>query len=408
MVAELPETTPAEAALRTHPEWIAGCVRHPRALGGARADGRATSPPRPPFEPTRCGSTRASGRAAPRRLPPGGRAARGPRARRAVRRLRVPPVGGGPVHAAVAGGDGGGPHARSPAWGTTSSTVCRTGGKTTHLAALMEDEGQIVAVERPRAVRRPPPHRATRMGATAIAVRTADAAPPHGPTTACSSTPRARTSGRSPPARSPLARGRTRGRARRRAAPILDAAAGAVRRAACSSTPRARSRPPRTSSWWTASSPPARLRCRGPAVRRAGLGPSHGGAVPADAPHRTARTASSSLGCDGRRTNDNVISGDVCRRARACGCGPEPPGRYRCGKLHAPLRAAPVCPNCGEHSTIVRIPTPRCTRATLQELDAPAHMTPTAWLRRSWRGFARLGEQVAAVLDAGPRRSTST
>jgi 16S rRNA (cytosine967-C5)-methyltransferase len=54
------------------------------------------------------------------------------------------------------------------------------GGKTTHLAALMGDEGRIVAVEhhagRAEALRRT----AARMGATAVEVRTADAATPLG------------------------------------------------------------------------------------------------------------------------------------------------------------------------------------------------------------------------------------
>ena len=54
------------------------------------------------------------------------------------------------------------------------------GGKTTHLAALMNGDGQVVAVERhpgrADALRRT----AARMGASAIEVRTADAAAPHG------------------------------------------------------------------------------------------------------------------------------------------------------------------------------------------------------------------------------------
>jgi 16S rRNA (cytosine967-C5)-methyltransferase len=54
------------------------------------------------------------------------------------------------------------------------------GGKTTHLAALMEDRGEVVAVERhpgrADALRRT----AARMGATCVDVRTADAAGDHG------------------------------------------------------------------------------------------------------------------------------------------------------------------------------------------------------------------------------------
>ena len=53
------------------------------------------------------------------------------------------------------------------------------GGKTTHLAALMRDEGRVVAVERhpgrADALRRT----AARMGASCVEVRTADAAEPH-------------------------------------------------------------------------------------------------------------------------------------------------------------------------------------------------------------------------------------
>jgi 16S rRNA (cytosine967-C5)-methyltransferase len=55
------------------------------------------------------------------------------------------------------------------------------GGKTTHLAALMEDRGEIVAVERhagrAEALRRT----AARMGAGIVSVRTGDAAGPHEP-----------------------------------------------------------------------------------------------------------------------------------------------------------------------------------------------------------------------------------
>ena len=56
------------------------------------------------------------------------------------------------------------------------------GGKTTHLAALMRDDGELVAVERhtgrAEALRRT----AARMGATCIEVRVADAAEPAGGT----------------------------------------------------------------------------------------------------------------------------------------------------------------------------------------------------------------------------------
>ena len=56
------------------------------------------------------------------------------------------------------------------------------GGKTTHLAALMDDRGEVVAVERHRGPRRRRCERtAQRMGASCVDVRVADAAEPHEP-----------------------------------------------------------------------------------------------------------------------------------------------------------------------------------------------------------------------------------
>jgi 16S rRNA (cytosine967-C5)-methyltransferase len=70
--------------------------------------------------------------------------------------------------------------ALDPRPGETVLDLCAApGGKTTHLAALMGDEGRVVAVEkhpgRADALRRT----AERMGATCVEVRTADAAGPH-------------------------------------------------------------------------------------------------------------------------------------------------------------------------------------------------------------------------------------
>ena len=53
------------------------------------------------------------------------------------------------------------------------------GGKTTHLAALMEDEGLVVAVERHPGRAEALARTAARMGAGSVEVRTADAAEPH-------------------------------------------------------------------------------------------------------------------------------------------------------------------------------------------------------------------------------------
>ena len=76
------------------------------------------------------------------------------------------------------------------------------GGKTTHLAALMEDRGAVVAVERHPGRAEALARTAARMGASADrgAHRRRRAGRRSArPTTACSSTRRARTSARSPP-----------------------------------------------------------------------------------------------------------------------------------------------------------------------------------------------------------------
>ena len=75
---------------------------------------------------------------------------------------------------------------------------------------------------------------------------------------------------------------------------------------------------------------------------------------------------------------------------------------------------ASVCPNCGEHSTIVRMSsTALYALQPLPELDAPADLmaAPSAGVAPSILAadFARLGAQVGAVLGARARaRSTST
>ena len=56
------------------------------------------------------------------------------------------------------------------------------GGKTTHLAALMRDEGELVAVERHKGRAEALRRTAARMGATCVEVRVADAAEPAGGT----------------------------------------------------------------------------------------------------------------------------------------------------------------------------------------------------------------------------------
>jgi 16S rRNA (cytosine967-C5)-methyltransferase len=57
------------------------------------------------------------------------------------------------------------------------------GGKTTHLAALMENEGEVVAVERHAGRAAALQRTARRLGATCVTVRVGDAAQPHEPDT---------------------------------------------------------------------------------------------------------------------------------------------------------------------------------------------------------------------------------
>ncbi len=145
--------------------------------------------------------------------------------------------------------------ALAPAPGERVLDLCAApGGKTTHLAALMGDEGgdrrRREAPGRAEALRRT----AARMGATIVDVRTADATArtETQPSTACWSTPPARTSARSP--RDPTPAGASAAtcpeRWRRVQRRILEAGASALkaRRYPCLLAP-ARSRPSRTSSF---------------------------------------------------------------------------------------------------------------------------------------------------------------
>jgi 16S rRNA (cytosine967-C5)-methyltransferase len=70
--------------------------------------------------------------------------------------------------------------ALAPASGDRVLDLCAApGGKTTHLAALMEDRGAVVAVERHAGRAEALARTARRMGASIVEVRTGDAVGPH-------------------------------------------------------------------------------------------------------------------------------------------------------------------------------------------------------------------------------------
>jgi 16S rRNA (cytosine967-C5)-methyltransferase len=181
LVATLPDATPAEAALRhSHPLWIAELWFGALGPDAARALMAADNEP-----------AEAALRANTLRIAPADLATQLPVPAHAADRLPEALVLDAPFDAFS-----------SPLWeqglfmpqSRAAMAVARTlapqpdetvldlcaapGGKTTHLAALMEDRGRIVAIERHRgradALRRT----AERMGATCVEVRTADAAQP--------------------------------------------------------------------------------------------------------------------------------------------------------------------------------------------------------------------------------------
>ena len=96
---------------------------------------------------------------------------------------------------------------------------------------------------------------------------------------------------------------------------------------------------------------------RRPAVRPARLGPSERATVPADVPApgrhgRILRRAAPAVVSG----DDPIDLGDVCPACHEPWLRPTNlPGRYRCVNCLHRFELMSVCPNCGEHSTIVRM-----------------------------------------------------
>ena len=179
LIAALPEDTPQAAALRhSHPEWIAALWWETLGPDRARSLMAADNEPAEP-----------SLRANTLRITAAGLDARLPVPSHLVPGLPEALVLDAPfdAHGAPEWRDGlFMPQSRAamtvarlldPRPGEEVLDLCAApGGKTTHLAALMEDRGRIVAVERHRGRAAALARTAQRMGASCVEVRHADAA----------------------------------------------------------------------------------------------------------------------------------------------------------------------------------------------------------------------------------------
>ena len=179
LVGALPGRHAGEAALRhSHPEWIAGCGGTRSARDTARALMAADN--EPAEAALRANTLRITAADLAQRLP-----------------VETEPAGEDGLivlepfdaHAAPEWREGlFMPQSRAamavarvlaPQPGERVLDLCAApGGKTTHLAALMRDEGELVAVERHKGRAEALRRTAARMGATCVDVRVADAAEP--------------------------------------------------------------------------------------------------------------------------------------------------------------------------------------------------------------------------------------
>ena len=184
LVGSLPDGTPEQAALRlSYPEWIARLWWD--AFGPDTARRLMAAGNEPAEAVLRANTLRTTAEALAARLPAKSHAAPGlPEAL-----ILDEPYD---AHGAAEWRDGlFMPQSRAamtvarvlaPRAGERVLDLCAApGGKTTHLAALMGDEGEVVAVEQHRGRAEALQRTARRMGATCVSVRVGDAAGPHEP-----------------------------------------------------------------------------------------------------------------------------------------------------------------------------------------------------------------------------------
>ena len=367
LVEALPDGTAAEAALRhSYPAWIAELWFETLGAGAARALLAAGN--RPAEAAVRANTLRTTATALAAELPVPSRP---------VAQLPEGLVLEGAFDAfgsALWGQGAFMPQSRAaiavgrilgPRPGERVLDLCAApGAKTTHLAALMEGRGSVVAVERHPGRAQALARTAARMGAEIVEVRAEDA-------TRAAGVRRLRPRARRPAVLGP---GHARGPARR---PLAQARRPARRARARAGRDPARGRgcaaPGRDARLLDLHDLPGgeragrrRLpgRARGLRRRRPGLvrvvavAAWTAADVPPDAPtprrhRRVLRRAPAPVRLV---SSDDVDLGDVCPD-----CG-EPwlrptnlPGRYRCVNCLHRFELASVCPNCGEHSTIVRM-----------------------------------------------------
>src|SRR3954447_17345831 len=185
VIDALPDDTPEAAALRhSHPVWVARLWWEVFGAPEARALMAADNEPAEPV--LRANTLRTSAGALAARLPVASRPA--PRLPEALVLEAAFDAHGAPEwreglfmpqsRAAMAVS-----RLLAPRAGERVLDLCAApGGKTTHLAALMEDRGELVAVERHPGRAQALERTAARMGATCVQVRVADAAAPAGGT----------------------------------------------------------------------------------------------------------------------------------------------------------------------------------------------------------------------------------